>query len=86
MEFAIASVLLLALAIALGVLYSGTLPPWYLCVIYVPALWLFLAQGVKRCHDLGKPWWWFMIPFYILVMLLVRGEQRQNKYGVDPKG
>lgn len=52
---------------------------------YIPLLWFFLAQGSKRCHDLGKNGWWQIIPFYIFWMLLQDGQPGINEYGNNPK-
>lgn len=51
----------------------------------LPLILWFCMQGVKRCHDLGHPWWWIFIPFYVFVMLLAPGEYGVNKYGSAPK-
>jgi len=57
-----------------------------LVAIGVPALWFIIAQGVKRCHDLGKSGWWFCIPFYGFIVFFVDGDLGDNKYGLNPKG
>ena len=44
-------------------------------------LWIFFANGAKRCHDLGKSGWWQIIPFYVFIMLLKKSEPNTNKYG-----
>lgn len=54
-------------------------------VIYIPNLWFMLAQGAKRCHDLGHSGWWQIIPFYSLWMLFQDGERCTNEYGPSPK-
>jgi len=54
-------------------------------VIYIFALWFDLAQGAKRCHDVGNSGWWQLIPFYGLWLLFENGENRTNKYGENPK-
>jgi uncharacterized membrane protein YhaH (DUF805 family) len=54
-------------------------------VIYFPNLWFMLAQGAKRCHDLGHNGWWQIIPFYSLWMLFQDGEPGTNEYGNSPK-
>lgn len=53
---------------------------------YLVIIWFSLAQGVKRCHDMGHNGWFVLIPFYGLWMLCCDGEKHANKYGPDPKG
>ena len=55
-------------------------------IIYIPLLWLMLAQGAKRCHDRGNTGWFQIIPFYGFWMLFADGESGINKYGANPKG
>ncbi len=85
LEFVISTIMPIPVVLANGIYYSPQLPPWYSGVALLPFLWLHLAQGVKRCHDLGKPWWWFLIPFFVLWMLFAEGELRVNEYGPAPK-
>lgn len=52
----------------------------------VPMIWFYLAQGAKRCHDLGKSGLWQIIPFYALWMIFEDGQYGDNEYGENPKG
>ena len=55
---------------------------------WIPSLFLGyigLAQGIKRCHDLGHSGWWIFIPFYALWLLFQKGQEGDNEYGADPK-
>ena len=54
-------------------------------LIFIVFYWILLAQGAKRCHDIGNSGFFQLIPFYIFVMLFQEGESKQNKYGVNPK-
>ena len=47
--------------------------------------WFYLAQGAKRCHDMGNNGWFQVIPFYHFFMLFTRGRSEKNKYGNNPK-
>ena len=57
----------------------------FLALLYIPIIGLALAQGAKRCHDLGNSGWFQWIPFYYLIMLLKEGTKEPNHYGVSPK-
>jgi uncharacterized membrane protein YhaH (DUF805 family) len=85
LEFLISVLIVFAISLAVGIAFAPKLPPYYVGLITLPVTWLFLAQGVKRCHDLGKLWWWFFIPFFVLWMLFAVGERRVNQFGPAPK-
>ncbi|MGV4413831.1 DUF805 domain-containing protein [Chryseobacterium sp. T1] len=51
----------------------------------IPLFWFIIAQGAKRCHDLGSSGWYQIIPFYGLWMLFQDGYRGTNLYGDDPK-
>jgi uncharacterized membrane protein YhaH (DUF805 family) len=76
---------MLVVSLAVGIAFAPKLPPMYVRLIMLPLTWLFIAQGVKRCHDLGKPWWWFFIPFFVLWMLFAAGQRGVNQFGPAPK-
>ena len=52
----------------------------------IPLYWFILAQGAKRCHDLGNSGLYQLIPFYGFLMVLEDGDEGENEYGFDPKG
>ena len=54
-------------------------------LLYIPMIWILLAQGAKRCHDRGNSGWYQIIPFYYFVMWFGEGERNRNQYGEDPK-
>nr|WP_093363540.1 DUF805 domain-containing protein [Sphingobacterium wenxiniae] len=57
----------------------------FIAVAFIPLIWFLLAQGAKRCHDLGHSGWWQIIPFYIFWMLFEDGKNGTNHYGEIPK-
>ncbi|MDO4879737.1 MAG: DUF805 domain-containing protein [Capnocytophaga sp.] len=44
-----------------------------------------IALGVRRMQDLGKDWWYILIPYYNIYLCCLEGEKGANKYGPDPK-
>lgn len=51
-------------------------------------LWIFLAQSAKRLHDIGLSGWFSilaLIPLGTLILFIIDGQPRENKYGPDPK-
>lgn len=56
-----------------------------LLIILILFIWFSLAQGAKRCHDIGVSGWYQLIPFYGFWLLFKKGEVGANKYGNSPK-
>ena len=56
----------------------------FFILLYIPIIWLALAQGAKRCHDLGNSGWFQWIPFYYFIMLLKEGDKKTNYYEESP--
>jgi uncharacterized membrane protein YhaH (DUF805 family) len=48
--------------------------------------WYILACMSKRCHDLGNPGIYMLIPFYGLDMFVAESELGDNDYGPNPTG
>jgi uncharacterized membrane protein YhaH (DUF805 family) len=54
-------------------------------LLLIPGIIFFLAQGAKRCHDVGRRGWWQLIPFYSLYLIFGEGDINENEYGKNPK-
>jgi uncharacterized membrane protein YhaH (DUF805 family) len=79
-------VVYLAIAFFTGILNdTPSSPSLLLLLLLLPLFWFVLAQGTKRCHDLGNSGWYQLIPFYGLFMLFGNGDANANKYGNNPK-
>jgi hypothetical protein len=52
---------------------------------YLPATFFFLAQGAKRCHDIGKNGLYQLLPFYVFWLLIAKGNEDVNAYGESLK-
>jgi uncharacterized membrane protein YhaH (DUF805 family) len=63
-------------------------------VLTIPAIWTYLAGGVKRAHDRGKSGWWMLLTLIPLVgfiwwlvdLGILEGEKGDNRFGPDPRG
>lgn len=54
-------------------------------LFFIATYWFLIAQGCKRCHDLGHSGWWQLIPFYMLWMMFAPGDKGTTGYGTSPK-
>lgn len=57
---------------------------YLILLMFIPLLWILLAQGCKRCHDLNKNGFYQLIPIFILWMFFAKGTEGNNQYGDDP--
>ncbi|MDF1713501.1 MAG: DUF805 domain-containing protein [Akkermansiaceae bacterium] len=61
-------------------------------LLYIPAVWIGLALGVKRWHDRDKSGWWVLIGIIPLIGPIwtfvecgcLQGTHGPNSYGPDP--
>lgn len=54
--------------------------------IIIPAIYILIVQGAKRCHDRGNSGWYQIIPLYQLWMIFADSDYGPNEYGGNPKG
>ncbi|AHM59958.1 hypothetical protein D770_08475 [Flammeovirgaceae bacterium 311] len=86
-EYCISFIIMLIFRVSIELFTESNEPAiiMVLLVLLIPMMWFTLAQGAKRCHDLGKSGWWVIVPFYGLWLLFAEGEAGQNRYGSNPK-
>jgi len=53
----------------------------YSLAVLIPSI----AVGVRRMHDVGKSWWFMLIPIYNLILCIRAGDEGENIFGADPK-
>lgn len=71
---------------ALSESVDGVGGAFLIVLISVLIIWVGLAVGARRCHDLGHNGFWQLVPFYGIWMAFVNGQPGPNEYGEDPKG
>lgn len=54
-------------------------------VLFMPIAWFQLAQSAKRCHDTGRSGWWQLIPLFWIILIIAKGDVRDNRYGDRPE-
>ena len=52
----------------------------FLELFYVPIFWMLIAQGTKRCHDLGKNGWLQIIPLFVFLLVFKQGQPGVNEF------
>lgn len=43
-----------------------------------------IAVWVRRMHDVGKEWWYLLIPFYNFYLAIQISEEGTNRFGAQP--
>ena len=88
-EFGLSCIIFSSALFLLGVASTGTLSgndQLLLVSLLAPFTWFILAQGAKRCHDMGLSAWHQLNPLYVLRLPFTDGEPDANDFGEDPKG
>ena len=82
MEYGISYIIYL---ISIQVVAELSIDTTGLIILYIPLIWFLIAQGTKRCHDVGKSGGWQFIPFYVFWLIFQEGKTGSNEYGPNPK-
>jgi uncharacterized membrane protein YhaH (DUF805 family) len=69
-----------------GLLSGGAGAAIFYAFLLLAFFWYILACMSKRCHDLGNPGIYMLIPFYGLDMFVGESELGDNDYGPNPTG
>lgn len=63
----------------------------YTLLVFIPIIWMSLANSVKRFHDLGKSGWYAALLFVPIANFIFgiyaaffKGEECDNQYGPNP--
>jgi len=87
-EFGLSFLMSLVALILLSILNSMANTPAFSAVYGLGFLFIsyfMLAQGAKRCHDIGQIGWLEIIPVWNFRLFVKDGEPETNKYGANPK-
>lgn len=53
-------------------------------LLLTPLIWPYLSLATRRLHDTNHSGWWILCPIYNIVLLAMKGECGNNKYGEPP--
>lgn len=72
------------ISIVLGFVF-GLIKMTFLSSLFSLAITLpTIAVSVRRMNDIGKDWWYILIPIYGLILCLQPSEEGTNEHGVKP--
>jgi len=72
-EYALSLIIYYVIYFFVAVLQDKPNYAWIGIILFFP-IYVLIAQGTKRCHDLRRTGWWQIIPFYGFVMLFSTGD------------
>jgi multidrug efflux pump subunit AcrB/uncharacterized membrane protein YhaH (DUF805 family) len=87
-EFGLSFVMSLATLILISIINAIANTPVFSAVYALGFIFLsyfMLAQGAKRCHDIGKSGWMQLIPIWNFRLFVEDGDLAANEYGENPK-
>lgn len=61
--------------------FSADTASLYQLLVLLPAL----GVAVRRMHDVGKSWWYMLIPIYNIILMFTDSDYGPNRFGEDPK-
>lgn len=64
---------------------SGLIGMPILAILALPLIVPAWTVSFRRMHDIGKPWWYSLIPIYSFILAIKEGDKGSNAYGKDPK-
>lgn len=81
-----------AVIVGLNIVASGIVGGIVSFIIAVALIYVWLAVGIKRCHDRGKVGWWILLSFIPLIGVIwaiidlgiLQGDEGDNAYGPNP--
>ena len=80
-EYAISYIVFTTFYFTVGTIVESNDMGSLLGLLIIPVMWFLLAQGAKRCHDTGRNGWWQLIPMFWIILLIAKGDIRDNRYG-----
>ena len=58
---------------------------WTGLAYFITTLVPTMAVSFRRMHDINKPGWYSLLPFYSVVLAATRGDTQKNNYGKIPR-
>lgn len=65
-----------------GVVISAIMEtPLILWLVILPLFIPQLAVAIRRIHDTDRSGWFYLVPFYNIVLLFLKGTPGENRFG-----